>query len=99
MLEGDMEELRRRALTEHMIGDMLAMHFLTLVAGFAVTSKSAARDMLHTIEHDTARGLTQLRDEFIKGPGGNDVLVEVATRLRETFMQARQRIEDATNPH
>lgn len=97
--EDDLEELRVAALVEHMTAHMLMSHFLDLAAAFAVVDAAAAAAAIRAIEHDMARGLTQLRDEFIKGPGGNHVLGPVAERLRDTIMTARERMAQAVKPN
>lgn len=96
---GKMEELRVQALIEHMTANMLMNHFLDLAAAFAVVDHGKARAALNAIEADMARGLFQLRDEFVKGPGADHMLVPVAKQLRETIKLAREKMAEATKPH
>lgn len=98
-MEDKMEEIRTQALIEHMICDMLRRHFLDLAAAFAIVDQSTANETINAIERDMARGLLQLRNEFVKGPGADHMLKPVAATLRETIKLAREKMDEAVKPN
>jgi hypothetical protein len=78
--------------------ELQANMFADLAAGFALTDRNTAAEMIRSIEQQIAHGLKARANEFRERGLSTDGIRQVAGFLADTFSEAKQKMAQVAKP-